>query len=93
MNAKPKPQQKIHPWRQTSPYSKLKAARAEYKRRYERGETKNGDKHKEMQRERYRIKHGIDPERPLITGEEKAAHMRACKAVKKAAKMIDEAKS
>lgn len=87
MNKKPQTTTKIHPWRQPSPWLKLKASRAEYKRRYERGETKNGDKHKEMQRERYRINHGIHPERPLMTVEEKAAHMLACKAAKKAAKI------
>lgn len=93
MNKKPQTTTKIHPWRQPSPWLKLKASRAEYKRRYERGLTKFGDKHKEINRERYRIKHGLDPERPPMTAEEITAHMLACKAAKKGAKMIDEAKS
>lgn len=55
---------------------KLFEARKEYKRRYQRGETKFGEKHKEMARERYRIKHGIDPSLPVLTSSEAAANAR-----------------
>lgn len=55
---------------------KLIEARKEYKRRYQRGETKLGDKHKEIARERYRIKHGIDPSLPVLTSSEAAANAR-----------------
>jgi hypothetical protein len=58
---------------------KLMEARKEYKRRYQRGETKLGDKHKEIARERYRIKHGIDPNLPALTSSESAANARKVK--------------
>ena len=61
----------------------IKEDREEYRRRYDRGETKFGDKHKETQRVRYRIKHGIDPEAPVMTPQECAANARAVLAAKR----------
>lgn len=53
---------KVHPWRQQIINAeKLKAARKERKRIYERGEL-----HREWERQHYRIKHGIDPLLPVM---------------------------
>lgn len=66
---KPKP---VHPWfKAWQDKEKLKAARKTYRKRYENGQTKYGDKHKEInrinQRTKYRLEHGLDLEAPART--------------------------
>lgn len=55
-----------HPWKNSAAnFLKLKAARKEAKRRYERS-----DKFKDWQRDNYRMKHGLDLDAPVKSKQE-----------------------